>query len=85
MGSESRSWMPRRMSTTVMVGTQSFASSKMDKHTLPLGYTLGWNSGGLKVHFGGFEGYSAVKVSSSLYVPPSQGVCRLGAGGAAVG
>lgn len=32
----------------VRVGFQSLSSDKMLKHTVPLGYTLGWNSGGSK-------------------------------------
>lgn len=30
----------------VTAGRQSFSSSKSDKHTVPDGYTLGWNRGG---------------------------------------
>lgn len=30
----------------VMAGLQSLSSSKIDRHTVPDGYTLGWNRGG---------------------------------------
>lgn len=30
----------------VMAGLQSLSSSKIDKHTVPDGYTFGWNKGG---------------------------------------
>ena len=30
----------------VMAGRQSLSSSRMDRHTVPEGYTFGWNSGG---------------------------------------
>lgn len=30
----------------VMAGLQSFSSSRMDRHTVPEGYTLGWKIGG---------------------------------------
>jgi hypothetical protein len=35
------------------VDTQSLSSYKMERHTLPDGKMLGWNSGGLKRHVGG--------------------------------
>lgn len=30
----------------VIAGLQSFSSSSSDRHTVPEGYTFGWNSGG---------------------------------------
>lgn len=30
----------------VMAGLQSLSSSRIDRHTVPDGYTFGWNSGG---------------------------------------
>lgn len=30
----------------VIAGLQSLSSSKMDRHTVPEGYTFGWNNGG---------------------------------------
>jgi hypothetical protein len=64
----------------VIAGFQPSSSFKMDKQTVPEGYTLGWNNGGTNlpvcvsfntfgrktrfVHFGGFVGYSAMQVSA---------------------
>lgn len=41
---------------TVMAGFQPSSSFKIDKHTVPEGYTLGWNNGGVNLHFGGLLG-----------------------------
>lgn len=30
----------------VIAGLQSLSSSKMERHTVPEGYTFGWNNGG---------------------------------------
>lgn len=30
----------------VIAGLQSLSSSRMDRHTVPEGYTFGWNNGG---------------------------------------
>lgn len=30
----------------VIAGRQSLSSSKMERHTVPEGYTFGWNNGG---------------------------------------
>eukprot|EP00796_Vickermania_ingenoplastis_P006243 gene6243-gene4771 len=35
------SWMARRICFTVRLGRQSFSSLRIDRHTVPLGYTLG--------------------------------------------
>ncbi len=35
----------------VTAGLQSLSSSKIDKHTVPDGYTLGWNMGGSNLPF----------------------------------
>ena len=42
--------MPSSSCFTVSDGFQSLSSLRMDRHTVPLGYTLGWNSGGVKAH-----------------------------------
>jgi hypothetical protein len=51
-----RTWIPRRISLSVMVGTQSFSSLRMERQMVPLGKTLGWKMGGVNLHFGGCAG-----------------------------
>lgn len=68
----------------VIAGFQLFSSSRMDRHTVPDGNTLGWNKGGVNlpgtvsithyVHLGGLDGYSSGKYIFNLYTPPSHGV-----------
>ena len=55
-GSLRRSWIPSKICLMVMAGLQSFSSSSSDRQTVPDGYTLGWNSGGSNLHFGGVDG-----------------------------
>ena len=55
----------------VIAGFHDFSSSRIERHTVPDGYTLGWNRGGENLpmrgqlvrgriaehsHFGGFDG-----------------------------
>mmetsp|Transcript_16978 Transcript_16978/g.19299 ORF Transcript_16978/g.19299 Transcript_16978/m.19299 type:complete len:108 (+) Transcript_16978:1033-1356(+) len=56
LGLSSNSCMPRRICFKVMEGLQSSSAFRIDKHTVPDGYTLGWNKGGTNWHFGGEEG-----------------------------
>lgn len=68
----------------VIAGFQLFSSSKIDRHTVPDGNTLGWNKGGVNLprnvsithylHLGGLDGYSSGKYIFNLYTPPSHGV-----------
>jgi hypothetical protein len=67
-----RTWMPISTCLTVMAARQSSSSFRMLRQTVPDGYTLGWNSGGLNLHFGGLLGYSSVNSIVSGYTPPSQ-------------
>jgi hypothetical protein len=46
LGSFRRSCIPRRICFTVMAGFHPSSSFKIDKHTVPDGYTFGWKSGG---------------------------------------
>lgn len=39
----------------VIAGLQSLSSSKMERHTVPEGYTFGWNNGGSNLPEGGKE------------------------------
>ena len=48
--------MPSRSCLTVSDGFQSLSSLSMERQTVPDGYTLGWNSGGVKAHLGGLLG-----------------------------
>jgi hypothetical protein len=45
--------MPNKICLTVMAGFQSSWALVMLKHTVPDGYTFGWNRGGVNTHFGG--------------------------------
>ena len=45
-GSLRRSWMPSRICLTVMAGFHASSSFKIDRQTVPEGYTFGWKSGG---------------------------------------
>jgi len=53
--------MPSRISLMVIAGFQPSSSFRIDRHTVPDGYTFGWKSGGVNRHFGGFVGYSGVR------------------------
>ena len=46
----------------------------MLRQIVPEGYTFGWKSGGTNLHLGGFDGYSSLNSSVTLYTPPSQSV-----------
>ena len=59
----------------VMAGFQSSSSLRMDRQTVPLGYTFGWKKCGGSLHLGGFEGYSSVNSIVIGNSPPSQSVC----------
>ena len=41
--------MHRRTCLIVIAGFQDFSSSRIDRQTVPEGYTLGWNSGGVNL------------------------------------
>lgn len=56
LGSFNKSCIPSKICFIVIAGRQSFSSSSNDKHTVPEGYTFGWNSGGSNLHFGGVVG-----------------------------
>lgn len=43
---EKGSWMKALTCLIVMAGLQSLSSSKIDRQTVPEGYTFGWNKGG---------------------------------------
>lgn len=43
----------------VIAGFQASSSLRIDRQTVPDGYTFGWNNGGVNLHFGGLVGYSA--------------------------
>ena len=47
--------MPSRMALIVMAGFQASSSFRMDKQTVPDGYTLGWKSGGVNLPIFSFE------------------------------
>ena len=48
--------MPSKICLTVREAFQSLSSDKIDRQTVPEGYTLGWNRGGVKAHLGGLLG-----------------------------
>lgn len=45
-GSSRRSWIPSRICLMVMAGLQASSSFKIDRQTVPEGYTFGWKRGG---------------------------------------
>jgi hypothetical protein len=45
-GSSRRAWMPRRICLMVIAGFQPSSSFRIERQTVPDGYTLGWNRGG---------------------------------------
>ena len=47
------------------------------RHTVPEGYTFGWNKGGTNLHFGGLDGYSSLNSMDSLNRPPNHRVSFL--------
>jgi hypothetical protein len=65
-----------------MWGFQSYSSFKIDKHTVPDGYILGWGNTGLNIHLGGLlhnqwnylTGKSWEKSMVKVYVPYYHGV-----------
>lgn len=54
--------MPSTICFNVMAGLQSCDSFKIERHTVPLGYTLGCQNPAGNITLGGFEGYSSENV-----------------------
>lgn len=56
----------------VMAGLQSLSSSRMDRHTVPEGYTFGWKSGGsnLPVRWEG-RGWARAQSTEGVWEPHS--------------
>jgi len=73
-GSSKSDWMPNSISLIVIAGFQPSSSLRIERQTVPEGYTFGWKSGGTNLHLGGFVGYSSGNATSSLNSPPSQSV-----------
>jgi len=48
-GSFKRSWIPSKICLMVMAGFHPSSSFKMDRHTVPEGYTFGWKRGGVNL------------------------------------
>jgi len=48
-GSSSSDWMPSRISLMVIAGFQPSSSLRIERQTVPDGYTFGWKSGGVNL------------------------------------
>ena len=68
--------MPTSRCLIVSDGFHPLSSERIERQIVPLGYTFGWKSTGVNLHFGGLLGYSSEKAISILNMPPSQIVCR---------
>lgn len=56
------------MSLIVIAGFQPSSSFRIERQTVPEGYTFGWKSGGTKRHFGGLVGYSVTLLGTAKIV-----------------
>ena len=74
LGVSSKSCIPSSICFTVIAGRHPSSSFNMLRQIVPEGYTFGWKSGGTNLHLGGFEGYSSLNSSMTLYSPPAQSV-----------
>lgn len=61
----------------VIEGFQSSSSLRIERQTVPEGYTFGWKRTGANLHLGGLLGYSSENSIVRQYSPPSHKLpCR---------